>query len=455
MQRGWLQRGSAWYFLNPAAGSAGHNPNRAYGRMLTGWLSRNGNYYFLNPAAGSAGHNPNQAYGRMQVGWLQRGSNQYFLHTTSGRMQTGWVNHSGHYYFLNPASGVSGHNRDRPHGVMLTGWLSRNSNWYFLDTTTGRMQRGWLRTGGDWFFLNNSGRMQTGTITLNGFTYSLNSSGRLQGNGTRRWDPVPANSDNTNINVTAGGTWSVSSNVSWLTISNIVPSSRIGNGTFRINSTANPTRLQRLGAITITATGEPPRTINVTQDRVIWHCTSRNVGFWPGPINVYKRTFGRMSNSFHFYDWMDASRAHWGSALGVHIGRASSPGYAQIRATGGSYNTLNHILGGGFEDGWGGVAFFPERTRVATITADNQTRNVLRFWDQSPMYVLQVSYTHDWRDWRVNEGRMATTHELGHSLGYWGHSPDDGYVMWHQVRENFILQPNEIRHLRQIYQSYR
>ena len=457
MQRGWLQRGSAWYFLNPAAGSAGHNPNRAYGRMLTGWVSRNGNYYFLNPAAGTAGHNPNQAYGRMQVGWLQRGSNRFFLNA-SGRMQTAWVNYRNNYYFLNPASGVAGHDRNRSHGAMLTGWLSRNSNWYFLDTTSGRMQRGWLRTGGDWFFLNNSGRMQTGTITLNGFSYQLNNSGRLQGNGTRTWRAVPANIDHTTINVTASGVWSVGSNVSWLTTSNIFPASRNGNGSFRINSTgANTTLSRRSGAITITAPGEPPRTINVTQERVIWHSDDdyNRVGFWPGPINVYSETFGQLSNSFQFHTFVSASRAHWTSALGLPIGRGYSRNHADVWAIGGPRATINHIWGGRFNRRWAGYAFHAASDPVGTLTVYKQARSVRRFRGQTRMYVIQDSYSHNWGQLMTREAQMVTTHELGHVLGYFGHAPNELYVMYEHVTRNFTLQDREIRHLRQIYDSFR
>lgn len=89
-----------------------------------GWSCENRNWYF-------------RVGGVIQKGWLQRGSNWYFLDTTSGRMQTGWLQRGSNWYFLNPPRGGSGHNSSRPEGVMLTGWLQRGSNWYFLNPPVG------------------------------------------------------------------------------------------------------------------------------------------------------------------------------------------------------------------------------------------------------------------------------------------------------------------------------
>ena len=70
----------------------------------------------------------------------------------------------------------------------------------------------------------------------------------------------------TPIEVTSTLTWSapVSSDPTWLTVSNIAPTNRTGNGSFMINAAHNGTGAERTGTITVTASGIT-RTINVTQ----------------------------------------------------------------------------------------------------------------------------------------------------------------------------------------------
>ncbi|MCL2049737.1 MAG: hypothetical protein FWG87_13540 [Defluviitaleaceae bacterium] len=80
-------------------------------------------------------------------------------------------------------------------------------------------------------------------------------------------EAVPAMPNIGTVNVFSDRTWNVpTSNVAWLTISNITPSSRIGNGSFYVNVAPNLANSQRTGTITVrTQDGTTTRTIIVTQ----------------------------------------------------------------------------------------------------------------------------------------------------------------------------------------------
>jgi len=75
---------------------------------------------------------------------------------------------------------------------------------------------------------------------------------------------------NAAITVTSNTTWSVSaSSQGWLTVTNITPANRTGNGSFRITAEANPGTQARTAVVTVTATGVAPRTLTVTQVGVV------------------------------------------------------------------------------------------------------------------------------------------------------------------------------------------
>jgi hypothetical protein len=80
------------------------------------------------------------------------------------------------------------------------------------------------------------------------------------------WNPA-VSGGNTTISVTSNANWGRSSATalpSWLTMTNITPAEQLGNGSFRLNATANTTTSQRTASVTIT-TGGINRTISVTQ----------------------------------------------------------------------------------------------------------------------------------------------------------------------------------------------
>ena len=56
----------------------------------------------------------------------------------------------------------------------------------------------------------------------------------------------------------------------------------------------------------------------------------------------------------------------------------------------------------------------------------------------------------------MQQSQSLITHEIGHSLGFWGHAPNTFDTMFWQMQPeasntNGVLSINESRHLRQIY----
>jgi len=131
--------------------------------------------------------------------------------------------------------------------------------------------------------------------------------------------------------------------------------------------------------------------------------------------------------------------------------------YANIRAYGGDRHSILQTTGV-WEPDLAGVASIPGRglggrESVGTIQAGGITRIVDRFSGTGGGANILVTFTGN-----NSMATMVTMHELGHVLGYWGHSPNSNDVMRATLplfSPNETLNPAEIEHLRQIYRTFR
>jgi len=211
----------------------------------------------------------------------------------------------------------------------------------------------------------------------------------------------------------------------------------------------------------------------------IWHIDNSQYhrdwfGFWGGQINIRSATVGTQADGFNFLDRMGTARNAWANALDIEFNIITNVDTAvNIRAYGG----CRHLIQERVEDR--DTPFCPNNDRhgvalmraaidggaVGTIQTGGVTRNVFRFRDDDPapaMIIAVFSNSGRWNTFdsrNINFATMAAMHELGHALGYFGHSPNSNDVMvgdtsW-LLTPNVTLNPAEIEHLRQIYGRFR
>jgi hypothetical protein len=226
-----------------------------------------------------------------------------------------------------------------------------------------------------------------------------------------------------------------------------------------IHAEANSETTPRTAIVTVMATGAPPQIIRVRQEGAIWHSfplqsRAEWVGFWPEDITVYTTILGEVSNNFQFHETMDEARRELSDAIGVEIGVATDEG-AQIRAYGGTREEIERIFGINVSTGLAQI--FPEnREEIATVVINGEERTINRLSGQVRIFVVDHA-------WGINDDatqralQIIVNHELAHVLGYWGHSPIEGELMYETATSmtSTRLSDNERRHLRQIYEAFR
>jgi len=180
------------------------------------------------------------------------------------------------------------------------------------------------------------------------------------------------------------------------------------------------------------------------------------LGFWPGTINVYAETIGSASDSFEFNTRVHEARLAWAEALGIPILSTGVESIAQIRMYSGSRDTVWRRFGEDFPE-YAGWATRPTRNPHDTIFAGGETRNVDILSGYSRAIVIERTADGAQSEEHVrNIVRNVTMHEMGHALGYGGHSPTRQDVMGGGgAHTGTTLGRNEIRHLKQVYERFR
>jgi len=238
-------------------------------------------------------------------------------------------------------------------------------------------------------------------------------------------------------------------------------------GLFRIGSVSNISLYVTEGAHILNNPNLSLSTLNTSNNRqlwrigYIWHSEVSVVGFWRGTINIQTRTIREQPSGFDFASRMNVARDAWGNALGVSFNSVSNgtsvASNANIRAYGGTKSNVQDELGVIFPSDWVGAAIGPDLVHdqdrfeyIATIRAGGSDRRVIRFTGTGANANIMAVFSGN-----NDIATMIAMHELGHSLGYWGHSQNSSDIMFYRAHSSTTLRPAERHHLRQIYRDFR
>ena len=213
--------------------------------------------------------------------------------------------------------------------------------------------------------------------------------------------------------------------------------------------------------ITATAPSGVRATISITVCND-WHSDADNAFFWDlRTLRIFSQGVDFCNDRVQSY--MNEAQRIWSEAVGgmdFVLGTAEN---SHILSFTGSYEEMENLAG--WHDirvqvPWGGVASFAPIIQVGNINVSGY-RRIFRFqenFEQETRAVMLNKVTNSYDQSFSNAFiRYVHIHELGHLMGYNGHSVVPGQLMYGNNQYNLpqTLSAEEKRHLRRIYDRFR
>lgn len=175
-----------------------------------------------------------------------------------------------------------------------------------------------------------------------------------------------------------------------------------------------------------------------------WYSNSNQIGRWPLYIPVVYIHKLNSNSSFYFTQGMNQAINQWRNTLDIDLSGSTSSTYWQsnLRFHGGTVAQINAYGDISYQSGTAG------RTEwiwsyEGSATFASSTKYIYTI-SSAKGYVLDDGNSQ-------NDTYQTCAHELGHSLGWDGHSSNSSDVMYKISHTQFTLTTRDKRHLQQVY----
>ena len=176
-----------------------------------------------------------------------------------------------------------------------------------------------------------------------------------------------------------------------------------------------------------------------------WGDAERDIiAHWDTVPTIFKKKIGSDA-SFYFNSAFNTAFLEWEDALGWSLTTTTQEQQADIAVYGGTREELKQIMGAN-------ASYLTDSTAGITFPAYDVT-GYYRYNGEVKIYAeMEKATIYIPSDGRpANECRNIVTHELGHALGFLGHSSSSSSVMYPYVSTIYDVQAAEKDHLLQIY----
>ncbi|MBQ9415726.1 MAG: RICIN domain-containing protein [Clostridia bacterium] len=174
-----------------------------------------------------------------------------------------------------------------------------------------------------------------------------------------------------------------------------------------------------------------------------WCSDADTIGYWSSFPSLYSVCL-YPDDSFYYDDGYNTAKNQWEDVLDTTFLEVNE-NTADIKCYGLNPTRYKEMTGYDWEPGDTGLT-------VSVFSNDGYARynNEPRFINQqisATVYIIHNSSSPR----PLAAIKETVTHELGHALGYKGHSPNSTDVMYAGAHEYYVLKTSEINHLTQIY----
>ncbi len=169
---------------------------------------------------------------------------------------------------------------------------------------------------------------------------------------------------------------------------------------------------------------------------------SNIVGYWDYSPYLYTEKLDS-SPTFYFATGCNTAISSWNSALGLSMITTANINDADILVYGGNHTQLES-KGGHLEPGVVGLTE-SHGTYNGYYTYGSKYKMQVKM-DTATIYILSNGSSSD-------RYKNVCTHELGHAVGFFGHSSSSSAVMYYASHDGYTLTTAEKAHLQQIYDN--
>lgn len=182
-----------------------------------------------------------------------------------------------------------------------------------------------------------------------------------------------------------------------------------------------------------------------------WDSDASQVYPWSSMPVVISRYNIDGSHSSNMSTGYDTARSQWGAVSGISfLNYGAYPGDTDIRCWEGYRSTLNSTFNLSLGTNINGHTINTHSLSADAMYSYNGTTKYLHYSSHASVYIVDRDLISGISD-IGSQYKNVYTHEVGHALGFYGHSTSNNEVMYAYTSGVFSLKTNEKNHLKQFY----